>query len=495
MVQKRFYIYNILLILSSLVYIIICLILIFKVTQEFPLSMGVNNYIRDNLRSPSIQDLIITRNGDCPQGYNIEMLATWPGSNAGCIDDDTHEVTSKCDTIEIEEISLKSITHWWTGYQFCVKRNNNYLFGYQVSCPPEYKKCAENLCVLNDELCPLTSITLQNNTDSTPNSTFIVYDYNKYFKLVREYNASPIISIQAAFYGLPCYADTRYPEGANYFPLISLKIGCGKYGQDFSNDIIETTKENVLYNFNGFDDVFTLLPGYKDFVRANNASLIARRKLVLKNNPLCYEGINNFDFGKRIDQIKSVRTRLIYILILEAMGILLLGTMIYRGITKKISYSTLKSDWKLVVLVSYIGLYGIDFAILAVLYPSIIDTCNLFLNNEGIFYRFVDNNCFTPDILNEACSTYDEYLNGTIRPIKSLFDFVYIAMIVRLVIIGLIAIITEFRRLRKYKNNQKLNTEENEPIYGDDIHNDNKRKAEYDGNEIIGANSDLNDVL
>ena len=47
----------------------------------------------------------------------------------------------------------------WRGSKMCVKRNTKFSYINQHSnCPPAMKVCSKNLCILDAEPCPISTI-------------------------------------------------------------------------------------------------------------------------------------------------------------------------------------------------------------------------------------------------------------------------------------------------------------------------------------------------
>ncbi len=184
--------------------------------------------MNESLTLPPFQDFIVQNSSiQCPLNYEHLQLGIWPGSQTGCL----HYVKST------KGIAVCIVTryaggpqpiYFWKHQTFCVKRNKRYEESVSGSCKSGMKKCGDNFCVAQGDLCPITSIT-KTLTRNDLGADYLPF-LDGYLEIKRENAATPINKIEYNLANPPCYAD-GWITNRSHLDTILYNYDCNTYRQ------------------------------------------------------------------------------------------------------------------------------------------------------------------------------------------------------------------------------------------------------------------------
>lgn len=251
-----------------------------------------------NLRP--INDIQPVSGDACPPTLTPVILKAWQGTTAGCYSQGGFIDPKSCQKngLKLEPISSQEIKVW-RGYTFCISRMAKSTFrGKNERCPVHTKPCSEFHCAELNESCPVTSLSVVDNS-------FEISKYDQSFplnnnlKLIfgRMENRTPITGLSVSFYGRPCLNPSTVnapQEGINYPLEIEAGYGCDIFEQDHDTRLIDQEPLSTIYSANALVQNVSNFPGYNEFLSNNNGFLTVHEYLNLtRSTSFCHPGSYN----------------------------------------------------------------------------------------------------------------------------------------------------------------------------------------------------------
>lgn len=229
-----------------------------KLTQNLktpPIVDITNMPERHSPHSSSLHTHFLTHDevaGDCPQGYEKAAIGAWEGIHSGCLCDDgevrtraycaIHFSSDKCKSVKSLDPDVIAI---WKGKKYCVKHAAHWKWVAGVSCAAGEKNCGSNICVPNDDPCPLTELE--------ENSAGTILIGSKKFKGVRG-EGLPLVNFELVpgeASNSECFNKDLGPQfqSKKFYPLSRVpQKGCDDYKSLHSyTTSLDTEKLSVVH--------------------------------------------------------------------------------------------------------------------------------------------------------------------------------------------------------------------------------------------------------
>jgi len=375
-------------------------------------STGVMQYVSESNEMAPIQDLSIVNNNTCPTGYQILTIGKWPGSRLGCYVQ-KGIISESCIEPDIPAQPEKSITKWGN-LTFCVKRNIDYEFNLDITCNRDYIQCSRELCVSNQEKCPITSILPQSQQDfvnaGKPTENWIDLEHGgKMLKVQRNFAEQPIYNLETSILGEPCYAKGWAPYKENPYQLLEMEFKCGKYGEDIKADLLDSMDEIDLYTWNDFDTILQELKGYNESIAGDQVYLVTRHRPALSQSAICYD---NHPANTELNNLKvlDVWGEWIFTLsILELLAVVPLGMFLHRDIQRK-------GNLKRLGVAIKVALFNPVSTVAMVFYLRIYLILDGVKKSSGAFLTLAASDCFIEEKLNEAAIDFADLVKNYYYP-------------------------------------------------------------------------------
>jgi len=363
------------------------------------LSTGLMQHVAESTEMAPIQDILVSKTEECPEGFQIHMIGLWPGNRYGCYIQ-RGVIGESCIEPDIPSLPPKSIMKWGD-LTVCVQRSVDYQFGANITCGENYLQCSKDLCVSKNEKCPITTITPQTKEDfileNSPKENWIDLQNNgKMLKFHRDFNQEPIYNIETSILGKPCYAKGWVPFKEVAYQLLEVSFGCGIYGEDPNAYILDSMKEMDLYLSNpGFDEILQQLKGYNDSISDDFIYLVSRQRPDLRQLPICYEHHVEENELNNLEVLNLYGEWIFTLSILELLTVVPLIMFLYRDVKRK---GTLKR----LVIANKLGLFNPIYYAATLFYLKIYVVLAGVKESSGNFLILAAQNCFVEGRLKDA---------------------------------------------------------------------------------------------
>lgn len=294
--------------------------------SEVPLTPSLLENVQYINTQGYITDLVLIKPGDvCPDGFNIEPIGYWAGTNEGCKSNLTQTILPKefCGPEDTKiEAADRQYFSTWRNTQICTKELPRSALSYRMeaTCGEGKKNCSDRYCIPKDSKCPISWVSkdsaknpdpYKNNPDVDLSLTITEWEPGQRYEFVYSPSFSYLLTgFEISYARLSCWdyfvidgtKEANEGRDRTAYPLEKAqprKQGCGGYA--FRSDLkpLDKIDELDFYNQNKFSGTMSKLPSFASYLPGQKVYLQARFA------PLTWVGeCWDIDFSK-ISSIKS----------------------------------------------------------------------------------------------------------------------------------------------------------------------------------------------
>lgn len=239
-----------------------------------------------NLQQPPISDLVLVETeSDCPADYKSAPIKNFQGTYPLCYCANTTQIylNTSCSEAQLSQgcANIESfdpqILYRWKGKVFCAKTISKHYF--QLSnCETGHKRCTQNLCLLEEEECPLTGIS------------FTKDELQKSRELS---NNSWLIGLDTSLGNFSCINDkysSKRDKHGRFYPFKQSEQGCVLSAEN-NSIALDKQLEQDFYKENNLTTMVETLPLFAEYTSEEEVTLQGIFRLKLNDSqafqPVC----------------------------------------------------------------------------------------------------------------------------------------------------------------------------------------------------------------
>lgn len=300
-----------------------------------PKDVAILNFLKDTSFLRPINQIVFTKETDCPVTYDSVPYGQFGGLKKGCTCLDGKTFIGECPSTASNcqannDIEPLDIQIWGTKMRACIKRvnevsylplnedgtynfrdlysNMSFLGTAKGECPSGSRKCNKYTCIDVNEECPIVSVVLLKVTGKTdpplPSGYAQVKAQTGYFvaqggaqyviAVLRGSNSETgnlINNITTTLGGTPCFTPIENPRRLNNLTFSNEKLdqsGCISYGEDTNySSVLDSQTEYDTYSSNSL--LNSLPSNFVQLVQKNGDRifLFTRRTIPMKDINQC----------------------------------------------------------------------------------------------------------------------------------------------------------------------------------------------------------------
>lgn len=381
------------------------------------------------------------------------IFKTWAGTDPGCTCNSGNNYKYFCSAERIGCVNLGDTPQTsfsvWKGVGFCVQRVTSYLEQTNGNCPKNMKTCATS-CVGLDDLCPINSFVISNDS---PTGDQVQLPLSTGEKMIYSTTGTgkPIVTWRASFFGEPCVTPS-YNEapknGTPYFLDRENQQGCSSFGSYQAARTTDTQNLADFFDQNQVTREISDLPGYEDYLRANTAYFSTVQALSINREVSQCQNLQAGKSNQLVGQCNEVFSTLSPFAWVgfALMGLALIFFIIECVFLKK--YGSYDRKVSIIRIVGIVILLVLELILIIGGAVTLAHKNNNFIPGVNYFKSLRDNSCFNDEQPQFVLMSFISLISDCAA---STFTWTLVLLILASVFFGLLIIMLVLKlALRKY---------------------------------------------